>query len=197
MAIIGIILSFWIIFNVMLIFLSRYKNYREGFYKKNDKNQFPISMLFAHFGIGLLILGITGSSVWQNEKITKMKIKDEISINNHKIIFNKLSKVEGPNYYAIKGDFLVYDKKENKVTELNPENRYYPVKNSTTTEASIHTNLLRDLYIVIGDGNINDGWVVRIYYNPLVIWIWIGVAIIFIGGLFALRKNLNTLGHYK
>ena len=65
------------------------------------------------------------------------------------------------------------------------------------TKSVYHANLLRDLYIVIGDGNINDGWVVRIYYNPLVIWIWIGVAIIFIGGLFALRKNLNTLGHSK
>ena len=120
-----------------------------------------------------------------------MKIKDEISINNHKIIFNKLSKVEGPNYYAIKGDFLVYDKKENKVTELNPENRYYPVKNSTTTEASIHTNLLRDLYIVLGDGDVKNGWVVRLYYNPLVIWIWIGAFFIFLGGLTSIKNNLK------
>ena len=58
---------------------------------------------------------------------------------------------------------------------------------------SIHTNLLRDLYIVLGDGDINEGWVVRIYYNPLVIWIWIGVLIIFSGGLLALKNNLKFL----
>ena len=58
---------------------------------------------------------------------------------------------------------------------------------------SIHTNLLRDLYVVLGDGDINEGWVVRIYNNPLVIWIWIGVLIIFSGGLLALKNNLKFL----
>ena len=64
---------------------------------------------------------------------------------------------------------------------------------STTSEVSIHTNLLRDLYIVLGEGNINEGWAVRIYNNPLVIWIWIGVFIIFSGGLLALKNSLNFL----
>ena len=65
-------------------------------------------------------------------------------------------------------------------------------KNSTT-EASIHTNLIRDLYIVMGEGNFDDGWVVRMYYNPLVIWIWIGVFVTFIGGILAIYKNNRNL----
>ena len=50
---------------------------------------------------------------------------------------------------------------------------------------------------MLGEGNLNEGWVVRIYYNPLVIWIWIGVAIIFIGGLFALKNNIKALRYLK
>ena len=46
------------------------------------------------------------------------------------------------------------------------------------------------------EGNLKDGWVIRIYYNPLVIWIWIGVSIIFIGGLISLKKNLRILKKY-
>ena len=88
---------------------------------------------------------------------------------------------------------MVYDDKETFITKLNPENRYYPITNNFTTEASIHTNLFRDLYIVLGDGNPNEGWIVRIYYNPLVIWIWIGAVIIFLGGIIALRVNLKKL----
>ena len=38
-------------------------------------------------------------------------------------------------------------------------------------------------FLAKGSGNFKDGWVVRIYYNPLVIWIWIGTLIIFIGGI--------------
>ena len=77
--------------------------------------------------------------------------------------------------------------------KLKPENRFYPITSNFTTEASIHTNLLRDLYIVLGEGNLSDGWVVRIYYNPLVIWIWIGALAIFLGGIVTMTNNLKKL----
>jgi len=88
---------------------------------------------------------------------------------------------------------LIYDEKKNIIAKLKPENRFYPITNNFTTEASIHTNLFRDLYIVLGEGNLNDGWVVRIYYNPLVIWIWIGALIIFLGGITSININLRKL----
>ena len=152
-------------------------------------------MIIAHLGIGLLILGITGSSVWQEEKITRMKINNEIKIKKYNIIFKEINEIRGPNYVALQGNFLVSDDKKNIIAKLKPENRFYPITNNFTTEASIHTNLLRDLYIVLGDGNPNDGWVVRIYYNPLVIWIWIGALTIFLGGIVSMTNNLKKLKH--
>ena len=83
--------------------------------------------------------------------------------------------------------------KKKIVTKLQPENRFYPITNNFTTEASIHTNLLRDLYIVLGEGNLNNGWVVRIYHNPLVIWIWIGALVIFVGGIVSMNITLKKL----
>ena len=71
---------------------------------------------------------------------------------------------------------MVHDSKKNIVAKLKPENRFYPITNIFTSEVSIHTNLIRDLYIVLGEGNSKDGWTVKIYYNPLVIWIWIGTS---------------------
>jgi cytochrome c-type biogenesis protein CcmF len=180
MAIMGIFLAFWIIANNLVIF------YRTKF----DNS---IGMIVAHLGIGLLILGVTGSSVWQIEKISKMKINDEIRINNYKIIFNNISEIKGPNYLSLKGNFLVYNNKKNLITTLNPENRFYPITGNFTSEASIHTNIFRDLYIVLGQGNLNDGWVVRTYYNPLVVWIWIGALVIFLGGIISTTKNLKKI----
>jgi cytochrome c-type biogenesis protein CcmF len=150
-------------------------------------------MVIAHIGISLLILGITGSSVWQKEKIIRMKLNDETIIHNYNIIFKEIKEVVGKNYIAIQGNFWIYNNKKSIITKLNPENRFYPVTNNSTTEASIHTNLLRDLYIVLGDGNEKDGWVVRIYYNPLVVWIWIGAFVIFLGGLFSINTNIKIL----
>lgn len=152
-------------------------------------------MIIAHLGIGLLILGITGSSVWQEEQITRMQVNDETTIKNYNIVFKELNTIARKNYLALQGSFWIYNKNKQIVAVLKPENRFYPVTNNSTTEAAIHTNLLRDLYMVLGDGDINDGWVVRIYYNPLVVWIWIGVFVIFVGGILAIKNNLKILKH--
>ena len=150
-------------------------------------------MIIAHLGIGLLVLGITGSSIWQKEKIIIMKINNETKIEKYNIVFEKINEIRGTNYIALQGNFLIYNKEKNIIAKLKPENRFYPVTNNFTTEASIHTNLFRDLYIVLGEGNLNDGWVVRIYYNPLVIWIWIGALVIFLGGITSININLKKL----
>ena len=176
----GIVLAFWIISNNLLIWNKKIKNYSVG-------------MIVAHLGVGFLILGITGSSIWQQEKIVKMKISEKTKIQKYSIVFEKIDEVTGPNYVALQGNFLVHDKKKNIITKLKPEKRFYPVTKIYTTEASIHTNLFRDLYIVLGDGNPKDGWVVRIYYNPLVIWIWIGALLIFLGGIISINSNLRKL----
>ena len=180
--VVGILLAFWIISNNLIILFQKIANRSNG-------------MIIAHLGIGLLILGITGSSVWQEEKITRMKINNEVKIKKYNIIFKEINEIRGPNYVALQGNFLISDEKKNIITKLKPENRFYLITNNFTTEASIHTNLLRDLYIVLGDGNPNDGWVVRIYYNPLVIWIWIGALTVFLGGIVSMSNNLKKLKH--
>ena len=180
MGIIGMALGFWIISNNLMII-----------FKKNIHQS--TGMIISHLGIGLLIIGITASSIWQKEKIVKIKIGDKIKIERYNVLFNKIKDYKGPNYVAIQGLFQVYNNKKEYVTLLKPENRFYPVTKIFTTEVSIHTNLLRDLYIVLGDGNINDGWIVKIYHNPLVVWIWIGTFIIFIGGLLTIKINLKKI----
>ena len=178
--VVGIILAFWIISNNLVML-----------YKK--KINLSYGMIISHLGVGFLILGITGSSVWQIEKIANMKTNNEININKYKVVFSSIDEVKGPNYLALRGNFLIYDKNKNIITDLKPENRFYPVTGNFTSEASIHTNILRDLYIVLGEGNFQTGWTVRLYYNPLVIWIWIGALAIFLGGIISLNNNLKKL----
>ena len=177
--ILGIFLASWIISNNFIILFKKLPRHSRG-------------MIIAHLGIGLLILGITGSSVWQEEKIVRMKINNEIKIKEYNIVFKEINEVKGPNYIALQGNFLVFGEKKKIIAQLKPENRFYPVTSNFTTEASIHTNLIRDLYIVLGDGDPKNGWVVRIYYNPLVIWIWIGALSIFVGGLVSMNTNIKT-----
>jgi len=189
----GISLSWWIIINNLLPL-------GEKMLGKINRNLFPntnIFTLIAHLGFGLLMLGITSSSVWQSEKITQMKTKENIKIINYNISFVEINEIVGPNYIAIEALFAIYDKNNDFIGNLKPQKRYYPVTNIFTNEPSIHTNFKRDLYIVLGEGNKKDGWVIRLYYNPLVIWIWIGALTIFIAGLSALKSNLYRIRKLK
>jgi len=177
--VIGILLAFWIISN-NLILLFKKTNLSKG-------------VIVSHLGVGLLILGITGSSVWQSEKITRMKIGNETMIQNYNVILKEINEIKGSNYLALQANFLVYDMKKNIVAKLKPENRFYPITKNFTTEVSINTNLFRDLYFVLGNGNINEGWIVRLYHNPLVMWIWIGAFIIFLGGITTMNNSLKKI----
>jgi cytochrome c-type biogenesis protein CcmF len=60
-----------------------------------------------------------------------------------------------------------------------------------TTEAAIDAGFWRDLYVVIGDPDGQGGFITRLYYNPLVMWIWGGSVMMVLGGC------LSFLGHRK
>ena len=127
----------------------------------------------------------------QKEKIVRMNINKEININNYNIVFKEIKEITKSNYVALRGSFLVYDNKKNIVKILKPENRFYPITQNFTTEVAIHTNIVRDIYLVLGEGSKKDGWIVRVYYNPLVLWIWIGAFMIALGGVISMNSNLR------
>jgi cytochrome c-type biogenesis protein CcmF len=80
------------------------------------------------------------------------------------------------------------------VATLTPEKRLYTVQNMPTTEAAIHTTGLADLYAVIGDSDGQGGWTVRLFHEPLVPWLWAGIALMVAGGLVSLSDRRLRVG---
>jgi cytochrome c-type biogenesis protein CcmF len=62
------------------------------------------------------------------------------------------------------------------------------------TEAGIHSNLLRDVYVVMADPVPGDKWAMRFYVNPLVQLIWWGTVIILSGLLLSLSTSARRAG---
>ena len=81
------------------------------------------------------------------------------------------------------------------VSELAPSKRLYDAPRQTTTEAGIHAAWLGDLYVVLGD-ELKDGsgWVVRLYFNPLVRLIWLGAIVMGLGGALSLSDRRLRIG---
>ena len=181
---VGLGLSFWIIsISTLGIYKIILKLSNVGF-----KNIFYLnSALIAHFGVGILILGITCSSIWQKEYIKTLKVGDSMKIHKYDLKLHELQEFKQNNYDVIKGKFTLI-KKGIDQENIYPEKRYYPVSKTLTTEAGILHQFWQDIYIVIGD-NKDDGWLIKVYHNPLVSFIWIGSFIIIIGGLLSLRNK--------
>jgi cytochrome c-type biogenesis protein CcmF len=121
---------------------------------------------------------------------------DSVELAGHQVTFKGAGTVPGPNYTALRGTFeLASGGKTIKI--LSPEKRSYPAEKSTTTEAAIHTTPLADVYIVLGDADGKGGYATRMYYNPLVPWIWAGVIFMAIGGMVSLTDRRLRVGAPK
>ncbi len=80
------------------------------------------------------------------------------------------------------------------VTELSPSKRTFDAPRQTTTEAAIHVSWRGDLYAVLGDEQADGGFVVRVYFNPLVRLIWLGAIVMALGGALSLSDRRLRVG---
>ncbi len=151
-------------------------------------------MTAAHFGVAVLVAGITASSAWTVESIQTMRPGETVQIAGYDFTFEGARDTRGPNYEAVTGTFTV-TRDERPFTVLRPERRVYPVEGQQTTEAAIRSTFLGDLYAVIGEAEGADGaFVTRLYFNPLVPWIWAGLVIMCIGGVVSLSDRRHRVG---
>jgi cytochrome c-type biogenesis protein CcmF len=152
------------------------------------------AMALAHAGLAIVIAGITCSTAWKTEKIQMMHIGDTVNVAGYDIQLTGIEQgVRGPNYTAMRATFKA-SKNGNFIAQLQPEKRLYAVPLRATTHAAIHTNFLGDIYAVIADPDNKGGYVTRLYYNPLVPWIFMGGAIMALGGLVSLTDRRYRIG---
>ena len=96
--------------------------------------------------------------------------------------------VEKNNFQTLTANFSLF--KNNKfLSNINPEKRYYHVSKIMTTEAGIYHHPLQDFYLIINEQE-NDELLIKIYQNPLVSLIWIGVFVMCCSGFLGLSKIL-------
>jgi cytochrome c-type biogenesis protein CcmF len=147
----------------------------------------------AHFGAGLLVVGVVATSAYREELILVMKPGEEAKIAGYALAFRGVAPATGPNYRETVGLFDVA-RGGTAITRLEPSKRIYDVPPQPTTEAGIHAAWRGDLYVVLGDAQAGGGYAVRIFFNPLVRCIWIGALLMFFGGAVSLSDRRLRVG---
>lgn len=167
---IGLMLSFWIVFSLKKVWRI-----------------YP-AMSLAHLGFAVLIIGILFSSVLSLEREVKIKPGDITSIGPYQFLMLDVQGIKGANYRGLKANFDVIKNKRH-ITLLAPEKRIYTVRDMIMTKVDIHPGIFRDLYLALGEPLDDNYWSIRLYYKPMIRFIWLGGLLMMLGGMLAIFKR--------
>ena len=133
----------------------------------------------AHAGMGVTLLGVAGMGL-STEHIVSLPPGGSTRFAGYEWRFDGVRDATGPNFTARRATVTLL-RDGRAVLTMEPSRRFFPQGRTTTTEAAISTNLLRDLYAVLGEEH--DGQaVLRLHHNPLAPWIWLGAFVMALGG---------------
>ena len=150
-------------------------------------------MTLAHTGLAVAIVGMTGSAAWKSESVQNQRIGETVTVAGYGFTLKSVDPIVGPNYTADRATFDV-TKDGAPFTIMQPERRQFRQPPRPATNASIHGTLLGDVYAVVGEPSGRISWVTRLYFNPLVPWMWIGAAMMTLGGLVSLTDRRHRIG---
>jgi len=190
----GFFMAFWVIFTTLLNVYTRGRMAGKGDVGAglNTLGRSYYGMVLAHIGVAVVVLGVTVVKNYEAEQDMRVEVGDTVDMGGYIFRFDGATQIEGPNYTAHRGQFLVT--RNNKVvTTLFPEKRTYRVQTMPMTEAGIDTGLFRDLYVSLGEPLPGGAWSVRVYYKPFVDWIWAGALFMAFGGMLAISDRRYRL----
>ena len=144
-----------------------------------------------HFGVVVIFIGIAGSAFNQSKE-EELGFKQSLNIGPYRVECQSYSQDSNLNYDTEYALLDVY-RGNKKITQLAPEKRFYTASQQPSTIVANHSTLAWDLYVIYAGKNPDTGQpIIKVFLNPLVAWIWIGVGIVVFGTGVALVPNMTA-----
>lgn len=144
--------------------------------------------IIAHLGVAVFTIGVTVMSIGAQDDIGRLEPGDSLTVAGYTFTLDSLNVGARENYQFLRGEVDV--KKDGRdVTTLGTERRFYPVREMFTSEAGFRPSLGAMLFVGIGEDNATDSVILRAYYQPGVVWIWIGAFMMAMAGFVSLADQ--------
>lgn len=178
----------WVMLSACIDYLRRSYNENKSRFDFKKPGLSYSGMVLAHVGFGVCVLGASIDSIYSDERDLRATIGSNFEVSGYEFELIDVAPYRGPNYVADRGDVIV--KRDGKmVAHLYPEKRRYFSGGSIMTEADIDAGIFRDIYVSLGDKINNTDWALRVYFKPLVRWIWLGAVLMALGGAIAVMDK--------
>jgi cytochrome c-type biogenesis protein CcmF len=149
--------------------------------------------VLGHFGVGVMVLGIVSVTAFETEKITTMRPGQTVDLAGYDITYEGVAPRRGPNYQDVVATFSIRYAGASIGTKESAK-RVYQATGMPTTEAGIVTRGFSQLYVTLGDVNVDASIGVKLYHKPLVTLIWLGCVVMAVGGIISLTDRRLRVG---
>ena len=130
-------------------------------------------------------------TAWTVSSVQTMVPGQTIDFAGRRITLDALGQATGANYQAEQARFRVEGGGQPFL--IVSEKRFYPSSQTQTTEAGIRGEAMGNLYISVGESATLGAATVRLWWHPLVGWIWGGALIMALGGVLSLSDRRMRL----
>jgi cytochrome c-type biogenesis protein CcmF len=188
LAAMGMGLAVWVIASAATIVLKRVRAGQaplsESLRLAGALPRATYGVAFAHLGVGLLLAGLIAANAWKQELTVGLTPGASTQFAGYEVRMLSVEPGQGRNYES-EGSALSYSRGGEVRFVVHPERRFYPEREMQTTEAAVRSTLIGNDYAALGERGDDGRWTVRLYRHPLVVWIWLGAAIMAFGGVLA------------
>ena len=151
---------------------------------------FTYGMVVAHLGVAVALAGMASESAFTKETLVAKRIGESAAVGPYSIRFVGVEPIAGPNWTALQAT-LEARRGDGKPFRLTPQARQFSAPPTETNEAALATRLDGQLYVVIGKQDEDGRWQLRLWWKPMVTLIWIGGAMIALGGALSLVGRMR------
>jgi cytochrome c-type biogenesis protein CcmF len=147
----------------------------------------------AHAGLGVMLIGMLGATVWKSERVEAMRPGDRLEIAGYTLVLDSVGEREGRNFVAETAAVSILQGGR-RIAVLRPERRWYPVAEQQTTEAAIRLTPSGDLYVTLGEPRGDGARTIRAWRHPAIGLLWFGALTLALGGALSLSDRRHRIG---
>ena len=140
-----------------------------------------------HLSIVLIVIGITGSQAYQTEVQVALAAGESVEVSGYTLAYQDYvyRQVEEDGNKIRNQAVLEVYRGGRMVATVRPERNLHSNVQGAVTEVALRPNLKEDLYVVLASLEADGLAAFQVLINPMVVWLWIGGAVLIVGTLIA------------
>lgn len=155
------------------------------FYKK-------FSIKYIHIFIIIIIIFIILNNIFKKEFFIMLRPNEYLLIDDLFIYLQNINFYKNNNFSKMQGNLYIYSLDSGKsISFFSVEKKLFFEKLNFSTKSTIFSNIFADYSFTISHGNIHEGFLLKMDYNPFISLFWSSVILTILSFIISLLKKMT------